>query len=271
MKTFKYIFLFLIVIIIAFFVVLYQFILPDSAPTDLDWTKEQKNLPQITMSWDIVDIKYIRDFNYFWTWEKVNYLSWSYNIDDLKSAYLFTSEFWFDWKIAHNFISFEFENDQYLWISVESRREKWNEYNLIDWAFRQYPLVYMIATEEDLVRTRKEDSWETLRFVEFDFTNEELESFFKTFILSAKRSNENPQFYHTIFDNCSTRIVDNINDSTNYNIWYSYKILFPWLFDKYLHENWLIRHSWNFDSQLFNISYSTWDILNNDFSKFIRE
>ena len=54
---------------------------------------------------------------------------------------------------AHNG-QFGFTNGDYVCFSIETRKEKGEDYSAIEGLFRQYELTYIIADERDLVRLR---------------------------------------------------------------------------------------------------------------------
>jgi Domain of unknown function (DUF4105) len=51
-------------------------------------------------------------------------------------------------------MSWGFEGDQYLAISIETRKEKGEAYSALRGFFRQYELIYVVADERDVVRLR---------------------------------------------------------------------------------------------------------------------
>ena len=56
--------------------------------------------------------------------------------------------------ISHTMISFGFQGKKHLCISIETRKEKGEDYSTIKGFFRQYELMYVVADERDLVRLR---------------------------------------------------------------------------------------------------------------------
>ena len=51
-------------------------------------------------------------------------------------------------------MSFGFEGEEYVAISIETRKEKNEEYSTIKGFFKQYELIYIVGDERDLVRLR---------------------------------------------------------------------------------------------------------------------
>ena len=56
--------------------------------------------------------------------------------------------------IAHTILSWGFEGDQYLAVSIETRKEQGEQYSALRGFFRQYELVFVVADERDVVRLR---------------------------------------------------------------------------------------------------------------------
>ena len=62
--------------------------------------------------------------------------------------------YWGSPKIAHTMMSFDFEGQGNVCFSIETRKEKGEDYSTIKGFFRQYELIYVVADERDLVRLR---------------------------------------------------------------------------------------------------------------------
>ena len=56
--------------------------------------------------------------------------------------------------IAHTIMSWSFSDGQHLAVSIETRKEKGEEYSAVAGFFRQYELIYIAADEADVVKLR---------------------------------------------------------------------------------------------------------------------
>jgi Domain of unknown function (DUF4105) len=75
------------------------------------------------------------------------------DLSKLRSLDLFLIQ-WGSPLIAHTIMSWGFEGDQYLAISIETRKEKGEQYSALRGFFRQYELIFVVADERDVVRLR---------------------------------------------------------------------------------------------------------------------
>ena len=276
-KYLKYSFLIIFILLLLLIVIFYLFFLPKHPKYNVVWSDEHSKSADIILSWNIVEISNIRDYKYFSTWYIQNYISGSYNLEDIYSMYILTSPFALDWKIAHTFMSFWFSWDiyswnNYIWVSVEARRQEWEIYSPFLWMIRNYNLFYVISTEEDLIRSRVEMNWEDVRMVKMDLSKNDIANIFIDVLEEANFINNIPEFYNTILNNCTTKIVKHINNSTKYNLWFSHKIIIPWYFDSFLNDNALLKYNWLFYTDKFLVKYNKEDISKDlPFSYLIRK
>jgi hypothetical protein len=83
----------------------------------------------------------------------VRYYDKTFQLSELRSVDLFLS-YWGSPLIAHTIMSFGFEGDEYVAISIETRKEKGEDYSALKGFFKQYELIYIVADERDIVRLR---------------------------------------------------------------------------------------------------------------------
>lgn len=124
------------------------------ASNDRNWQPEVAVTPYATIKGDLVTIHGVRNFDYrtetdFDTrWETRTYDLQKLDTADLIAVY------WAGKAIAHTMVSFGFEGQDYLTLSIETRKERDEGYSTIAGFFRQYELVYAIADERDVIRVR---------------------------------------------------------------------------------------------------------------------
>ena len=56
--------------------------------------------------------------------------------------------------MAHTLVSFGFDDGQFLCVSVEARRRRWQSYSPLLGLFRSYQLFFVLGDERDIVRLR---------------------------------------------------------------------------------------------------------------------
>ena len=212
---------------------------------DRSWVNDNSRNAKIEFDGDIVKIKNIRDFN--WRTSKDYAETWindEYDLSQVESIWLALE--YFDPKhrqMAHTILSFQFEDGRRLACSIEVRREKGERYHPIKGLFREYELIYVWATERDVIgvrtRCRKYSETHLFKAVVLGPGNERrmLESY-------LKRTNDlatNPEWYNTITNTCTTNIVRHVNEVYPKRVPKAISILMPGLSPKMLERANLIE------------------------------
>jgi hypothetical protein len=108
---------------------------------------------------------------------------------------------------AHTLLSFEFENDIFVAISVEIRKEKGESYHPAKGLFDQYELMYVIGDEKDLIKLRANYRKDTVFLYPIKAEVEDIRSLFLDMIARTNKLKEKPEFYNTLTNTCTTNIV----------------------------------------------------------------
>ena len=205
------------------------------------WVAGQTVLPSVTMSGSRVRVRHVRDFVYRSGDDFTPaYHDRTYDLDRLRRVWFGLSPFNRDWRgPAHAFLSFEFSDGQYVGVSVEARREAREKYSLWKGALRHYELIYVIAEERDLVGVRviKDDP---VYLYPMRATPEQARDLFVRMMRRAQQVERRPEFYNTFTNNCTTNILEPVNQIADEDIPFGLEILLPGYSDKLAHERGLI-------------------------------
>ncbi len=201
-------------IIVTIFIVWQLFKKP--ATVD-DWQEQLAVLSTAEFNGDMVTVKNVRNFRYTPT-EKDMYPAYydkTYDLRTVKRVWFTSEPFNENDLAAHTYLSFEFENGDFLGISIEARKTKAQTWNLWMGMIRTYPLVYVAADERDLTLLRanirkdkvyvypvKLQKPENARILLVDMLTEMNE-------LVAR-----PKWYNSLFANCTSSIVKHVNAIT---------------------------------------------------------
>lgn len=242
-RSVAYISTLIITVIVFFIVAMYVTHLMSTPENEREWTLDQKVLPYAEFDNNFVTIKNIRNFSY--TSEHTytpSYYDKTYNIDELKSVD-FIVEPLAEIAVAHTFLSFGFENGEYLAISVEIRKEVGEEFSPVKGLFDQFELMYVIADERDVIRLRALHRNDTLYLYPTIVTKEKVQELFVHMIHRVNGLKKTPEFYNTITNTCTTNIVDHINAITERRVPWDLRVLLPLDSDEYAYELGLIDTS----------------------------
>ena len=262
--------------IIAVLIVGYIIILNLGTPLDnRDWAKDVLNNPEVNFDGDnSFTIVNVRNATYEGSVvSEPNYESRTYSLSDLVGIDYFVTPFG-PKGVAHTILSFQFDNNSqsdYLALSVEARKEQGESYGLWRGMLNQYEIIYIWADESDVVRTRVEDRDSlTYRYHldQIDVDNARL-----VLRQLLKRTNDlavNPEFYHTIWNNCTIDLWRQINTVLPDQLPFTKFAILPERSGEFLHAEGLIS-----DEQLLKAQQSPVpsisDIGRYDYSESIRE
>lgn len=203
-------------------------ILPKHPSNERDWSLDQKVLSTITKTDDIVKITDVRNFTYASTTSYTpNYYTQDYNLSKLKKVWYIVEPFSGYKGAAHTFLSFEFEDNIFLSVSVEIRKEIGEKFDAKKGLLREYELMYVFADEKDVVKLRTNFRKDTVYMYPVQTTPEKTRSLFTDIITRAQVLALQPEFYNTFFNNCTTNIIAHVNTITPGKIPLSYAAVFP--------------------------------------------
>ncbi len=240
MKVFKknlQCFLFLILILILAYSMLILVIRPSSNRT---WNKDQEIPATIVLSTSTISIKNIRNFSYTTTSEYTpHYYDKVVTRGSVKKVWFIVEPFARP-GFAHTFLSFEFDDETFLSISVEIRKEVGESFDPLKGMLRQYELMYVIADEHDVINLRANYRQDKVFLYPAKISTATANELFENMLIRAQKLEEEPEFYNTLTNTCTTNIVSHINSLTNHRIPFDIRILFPEDSDYYAYELGLI-------------------------------
>lgn len=224
----------LLVFLIAFAVlVIWWLNIPPS--NDREWQPDVAVLPFATFEGNKVTIHNLRDCDYRSETDfDVRHHDRTYDLEKLRTADLFLV-YWGSPLIAHTMMSFGFEGDDYVCISIETRKEKGEEYSAIRGFFRQYELTYVIADERDLVRLRTNYRGEDVYLYRLQPSPTLLRHVFLDYLKEVNRLKQHPEWYNALTDNCTSNIRGHTRPYTA-NSW-SWKLVINGYVDEMAYAN----------------------------------
>lgn len=244
-KKVKYVLYFksVIVIILICFVIS---LLLKSPSNNRDWNDDQVLLQYgnfDNINPNLIHIKNIRNISYFNTTNFiVSYYNKTFDISKIKKAYFIVEPFAFGDRLAHTFMSFEFEDDNFTSISVEIRKEKGESFSPFKGLIREYEIMYLIGDEKDLVKLRSNYRNDSVYLYPVNTSVENVRSLFVDMIKRTNELKNTPEFYNSITNTCTTALVEHANKLKEEKISkLKIAILFPGFSDKLLYELGLIE------------------------------
>ena len=177
-----------------------------------DWDPLDAILPTVSWSGDIATINNIR--NNTWTSENdytPGLLSGAYNIKDVEKVHYLITPFSDSDGPAHTMLSFTFSGGQHLAISAEIRKERGESFDALGGILNQYELLYVIATEEDVIKLRTNYRKNEVYMYPINTSKENVELLLRSMLVRAQKLTTEPEFYNTLWNNCTTSILAHAN------------------------------------------------------------
>ena len=245
---------------------------------DRSWVNDNERLTTAEFDDDEVTIRNVRDFE--WRSNRdfdKRWLDMKINLNDVSKIW-FVLEY-FDpsrRQMAHTIMSFEMSDGTRLACSIEVRRERGERYHPVKGLFRQYELIYVWATERDVIgvrtRCRKRSVTHLFEAVVLGPGNERrmLESYLKR----TNKLSQSPEWYNTITNTCTTNIVRHVNEVYPGRVPRAVAVLLPGLSPKLLQRNNLVKIKGTIEETMGNSIIDerakSWDGVT-DFGDWIRE
>ncbi|MBN1407316.1 MAG: DUF4105 domain-containing protein, partial [Calditrichaceae bacterium] len=200
-------------------------------------------LPEIIIDSSEVTINNVRNFRYISEDSFiVDYYNRIYILDKLESLWFVLSPFADHWRgPAHSFLSFEFSDSQYVSISVEARKEVGESYSIIGGMLKKFELMYVVGDERDLIGLRTV-IWDDDVFV-YPIKTEKnnIRKLFIDVLERAQKLQAEPEFYNTIWSNCTSTLYDHVNKIWPRRLPGGWKLILTGYSDELVYDNDLIN------------------------------
>ena len=210
---------------------------------DREWQPDVARLPYAHIDGNRVTVHNIRNCDYrSETDYTARYYDQTFDVLKLDTIDLYLVN-WGIKYISHTMISFGFQGNQYLCISIETRKEIGEAYSTIKGFFRQYELMYVVADERDLVRLRtnyRKD--ETVYLYRLNGERKVFREIFLDYTRYINRLKIQPEWYNALTGNCTTQIRGHTRPYTGKTKW-DWRILLNGWLDEMAYENGLLNQS----------------------------
>ena len=205
---------------------------------DRDWQTDVAVLPFATFDGDLVTVHNIRNFDYRTETDYTpHYYDKTYDLRQLDSADVI-AVYWMGDAIAHIMASFGFAGQDFLTVSIETRKERGETYDTLKGFFRQYELIYIVGDERDLVRLRtnyRKDPPEEAYLYRTNAPPENVRRLFLSYFQEINALRDRPAFYNTLTTNCTTNVLMHTKVNPGKQR-YSWKILLSGYMPLYAYE-----------------------------------
>ncbi|MGH9504631.1 MAG: DUF4105 domain-containing protein [Terriglobales bacterium] len=131
----------------------------------------------------------------------------SYDLSQIRGMDIFLTYWGSPW-IAHPIVSFQFGDNDFVAISIETRKEVGEHYSAIRGFFRYYELIYTVSDERDVVRLRTNyRKGEETYLYHTRATPLRARTTFMNYIKKINQIRNHPEWYNALTNNCTTNIT----------------------------------------------------------------
>lgn len=204
---------------------------------DRNWQQDVAVLPYAEISGDTVTVRNIRDFVYRSETEyQPRYYDKTFDLNKLDSVDLI-AVYWMGDAIAHVMMSFGFAGQDYLCLSIETRKEQGEDYSSLKGFFKQYEQIYVAADERDVIRLRTDyrNPREDVYLYRTRMPPENTRKLFLEYMKTINSLRDKPEFYNTLTTNCTTNVVRHFR-AFGGRLRYNWKILLSGYMPLYAYE-----------------------------------
>lgn len=191
--------------VVLFFLVVGWFLfLPPS--NNRDWQPDAAVLASAQINGDKVTVRNIRFCDYRSETDfTCRHYDKTVSLADLQTVDLFLA-YWGAPSIAHTMLSFGFKDGSYISFSIETRKEKGEEYSPVKGFFRQYEQMYIVADERDVVRLRTNYRKEDVYLYRLQVSPTIVRKVFIDYLGSLNSLYNTPEWYNALTANCTTSL-----------------------------------------------------------------
>ncbi len=177
------------------------------------WEPDQGTLASARFDGDRVTIRNIRN-NAYVTKDQyaTQYYDKAFDLQKLRTVDFIVVPFAWMPSLAHTMLSFGFEGDEYLAVSAEVRKEVGESYDPFKGLLGQYELMYVVGDERDLVALRSNYREDEVYLYRTKATPEQAKSLFLDVFQRVNKLKDEPEFYNTVTNNCTTNIAEHVNN-----------------------------------------------------------
>jgi hypothetical protein len=208
-----------------------------------DWTPEQAKLAVAEFDRNRVTVRNIRDCRWRTADDfAVSYYDKTFDLDQLRSVDFVVVPFNETPSLGHTMLSFGFADGEHLAVSVEIRKERGEAYNPIAGFLRQYEIIYIVASERDVIQKRVNCDLSDVYLYRSTATPEQARELFVDVMRRVDKLAKSPEFYDTLTNNCTTNIRNHVNHLKADEVPYDYRVLLPGYSDELAYDLGLIEH-----------------------------
>ncbi len=212
------------------------------------WRPDLAVLPYAEIQHDRVRLFNIRDCDYRGEEDyDVRHFDRQIMLADVRSVDFIVVPFVNAPLIAHTMLSFGLVDGEQVVFSVEARLEPGENYALVAGKNKEYELMWIVGTERDLIRLRTEVRNVDVYLYPTKASPEQVQKVFLAAVARVNQIARQPEFYDVVNNNCTTNIVNLVNQLRPGSVPDDIRVLLPGHSDRLAFELGLLAVEGPFD------------------------
>ncbi len=173
---------------------------------DANWQPDVGRLAHATIQGDRITVHDIRNFDYRTASDFTpQYDTQIFDLVNLRGLDLFIN-YWGSPYMAHPILSFDFGPQGRLCFSIEVRPKAGQPYSPVGGLYRRYELIYIAATERDVIRLRTNCKHEDIYLYRLKMPLSDVRARFMEYLHRINELYERAEWYNEVTENCTTSI-----------------------------------------------------------------
>jgi len=204
-----------------------------------DWELGHEELPHIIYSATSSQVTIENYRNFAWTdvmAADAKYETRTFDLDKMSGVDVIISHFDDFEGLAHIFLSFGFTDGEQIVVSLETRRETDESFSPILGMLRQYEIIYVVGSEEDVVGVRTGYRDERVYLYPAKASPEQARLLFDLLAVKINDVYDTPTMYNTLTKNCTNELTRSVEDMSEIDFPLTWKTVLPGYFDEVLYE-----------------------------------
>ena len=216
------------------------------------YAQGQERVARTVIDGNHVEIIDLRDNDY--PGNKVIDVRWvnrRFDVRELTNVWVYVTYFAKFKGVAHTELGFEFADGQTVIASFEVRLLEGQSYSVGAGFKKTYPITLRWGTEFDIVYRRIAfESFASTHMLEADITQSLMT---ELFLAAANRTNElheQPEWYHTVSNSCTTKLVDLVDEVLPGHIRWTPRVVLPGHLPKFWAKQGVLKMHGSFDETM---------------------
>ncbi|HEU4395741.1 MAG TPA: DUF4105 domain-containing protein [Planctomycetota bacterium] len=174
-----------------------------------DWRPEVSRIASWRRDGDRIVLENVRDFQYRSATDFTErWIRREFDLSRVRGVDMYMSN-WGPSLICHTIASFEFDDVRPFAVSIETRKEKGEEYSALRGLYKGFELHYVFAEERDEIGLRAAHLGERVHLYRLKGGRLEARALLEEYLRAVRRLDLEPRWYNAVTTNCTTSIRDN--------------------------------------------------------------